>query len=186
MFELFETLDIASLLNLSVTISSLFLAILSIIFVIITIHQNNRVLENSTRPYLSIYADTINSKRLKTYLILKNYGNSPAVISNLSCNQDMKNWSFHSQYPPLVNLDGATINPNQKILYLINTENNKNINTPLEFKIKYTGTKKNFCFFTKHYSETVVINVQAHVDKITIHAKDELISCIQVLCEKLL
>ncbi len=44
----------------SITVLSFILAVISVITVIIAIWQNNRMLEASTRPYVSIYFDYSN------------------------------------------------------------------------------------------------------------------------------
>src|SRR5699024_476457 len=44
----------------------------------ITNEQNNRLLEESTRPYITIYLDAITICEQTSYFVLKNFGNSPA------------------------------------------------------------------------------------------------------------
>lgn len=55
-----------------------------------TLKQNNIMIENATRPYLSIYGQTINCNgNQHFYLVVKNSGASPATITNFSYSPDL-------------------------------------------------------------------------------------------------
>lgn len=46
----------------------------------ITNEQNNRMLEDSTRPYITIYLDLITICEQASFFVLKNFGQSPGKI----------------------------------------------------------------------------------------------------------
>ena len=52
-------MDLSVKVNLALAIGSFVLAAVSVITVIITLLQNNKMLKESTRPYITIYIDSI-------------------------------------------------------------------------------------------------------------------------------
>lgn len=56
----------------------------------ITNEQNNRMLEESTRPYITIYLDAITLCEQSSYFVLKNFGNSPAIITKFEYDPALK------------------------------------------------------------------------------------------------
>lgn len=75
-------MDISTIINIVLCILSFILAALSLIFVVITIKQNNKMIESSTRPNIQIYSVYVDGI---TYLIIKNFGQSEAIIDNINC-----------------------------------------------------------------------------------------------------
>lgn len=66
-------MDIPTIINTILAILSFFLAFTSIIFVVMTIKQNNKMIEESTRPYIGIYGDGTYIKNPNFYLIIKKF-----------------------------------------------------------------------------------------------------------------
>ena len=136
-------------------LSSFVLALVSVVTVIITIRQNNRMLEASTRPYVSIYFDYSNMGEPIGYFVIKNFGNSSAKITSLSYNDVVKGQptSLCQVTDILDGLVGNTICPNQKFLLPI-----KLYDSPdgvCVFNITY-------CSNTKKYEEHVEIIVKQY------------------------
>lgn len=63
-------------------ISSLFVSIVAIAISLISIRQNSRMMEETTRPNLQIYPVYMNSI---LYIIIKNFGASEAYIDQITC-----------------------------------------------------------------------------------------------------
>ena len=85
-------MSISDWINLSLSILSLILAITSIITVVLTLKQNNKMIESNTRPYISVYGDMTNFANLQFYIIVKNFGKSGAVIKDFTCDIDLKKY----------------------------------------------------------------------------------------------
>lgn len=107
-------------INLSLSILSFILAAVSVITVIITLRQNNRMLEESTRPVLSFYTDEINTGSPSFYFIVRNNGSSPAIIRDISSDQDFTKFligvgtlEHMEQFDPIRRLKNAVIAPGQ-------------------------------------------------------------------------
>ena len=56
----------------------------------ITNEQNCRMLEESNRPYITIYLDAITLCEQSSYFVLKNFGNSPAIITKFEYDPSLK------------------------------------------------------------------------------------------------
>ena len=76
-------------INAVLCVLSFILAVISVITVIITLKQNNKMIENSTRPYIAIYSNVTYFQDTKFYIILKNFGQSGAMIESFTCNIDL-------------------------------------------------------------------------------------------------
>lgn len=97
---------------------ALFISIISVIIVIITIRQNNRMIEASTRPYITIYFDYSQMGDPIGYFVIRNFGTSSGKITTLSYNDIVKR--LPNDLCKITNiLDGMignSIAPNQKFL----------------------------------------------------------------------
>ena len=87
-------MTISDWINIVLSILSLVLAATSIVIVILTIRQNNKMIKNSTRAYVVVYGSYVNYSQPQFYLVIKNYGNSGAIIKSLTCSIDLSKYSF--------------------------------------------------------------------------------------------
>lgn len=107
-------------INLALAISSFILALISVGTVILALHQNNKMLESSTRPYVAVKYDVIiYPGEVARYIVVKNYGQSSAKISTIKCEgtiaRDLRD--------RLSMLEGTSIAPGQHISYYVGDSN---------------------------------------------------------------
>lgn len=154
-------MSVSDWINLSLSCLSLILAVISVITVVLTLKQNNRMIESSSRPYISIYGDMTNFSDLQFYIILKNFGKSGAIITNFSCDVDLSKYNYGITLTPFENIIGTMLAPNQNIVCSIDHQklSKDNINT-LNFTIEYE-----FC--GKTYKESYPVNYGAFRKNIT-------------------
>ena len=50
-------MDLSTKVNIALCVLSFVLAFISVVTVVLTLIQNNKMIENSTRPYICIYFD---------------------------------------------------------------------------------------------------------------------------------
>lgn len=131
-----------------------FLGLIStIIIAIFTLNQNSKMIEESTRPYILIYKDTISINTPMEYLVIKNFGSSAATITSLDFDFD----KFKSIYIgpnidfDLINFSNITLAPNQQYYFPIKTNDIKFKN--LNFNITYETS-------TKEYNDNFKINLK--------------------------
>lgn len=105
-----------NLINASLAIASFLIAFISIIFVVLTIRQNNKMIENATRPVITIYISRIElSSKLGYYIIIKNAGPSPAQILSFSSDKDLADLAFSKTAIPFSGIVNSTLAPGQSI-----------------------------------------------------------------------
>lgn len=135
-----------------------FLGLIStIVIAIFTLKQNSKMIEESTRPYVLIYKDTISINTPTEYLVIKNFGSSVATITSLNFDLEKFKTIFIGQNTDfdLINFSNITLAPNQKYYFPISTKG-------VKFKkINFDITYKNS---TKTYHDSFEINLkQDHI-----------------------
>ena len=69
------------------TLSSSFLSIVAIIISVVAVvktsKDNNRILEENSRAYISIYTETLIANKNHFYIIIKNFGSTNALIKSI-------------------------------------------------------------------------------------------------------
>lgn len=116
-----------------------FLSIIAIIVSVITLIQNNKMIFESNKPYITIFSKVVNFTSPKTYLILKNFGKSGATILNIVCNEKIESPLSKA---PFTNLNNFFIAPNQSFLYPLVAKQTELYDKFLSFKITYRYLNK--------------------------------------------
>ena len=142
-------MDLSTKINLTLSISSFVLAAISVITVVITLLQNSKMIENSTRPYLCIYGQCINTGHSQFYLVLKNFGASAATVTKFQSSFDLS--EFKSSRTFIEEIRNTTIAPGQSRICLLEYET---IPDNITFDLEYKSGKRNF-------SETFSGNIKA-------------------------
>jgi hypothetical protein len=74
--DIVSQLQLSDLIDILAIAVSTLVGIISIVIATLTLRQNNKMIEESTRPYITIYSGITYFQRAKFYVILKNFGNS--------------------------------------------------------------------------------------------------------------
>ena len=143
-------------------IISLITSIVAIWISVKTLKQNSQMIEESTRPYISLYVGTTYFSSTITYLIIKNFGQSSAVITDFSSSIDLSTISYDEGYVPFSHIVGSQLCPGEAIQYPINVTGIPNDIDPIVISLKYKSQ-------SKIYSETIPINIAANFD--TLHMR---------------
>ena len=72
--------DIIQILGI---IASFLTAFVAIVISLVTMRQNSKMIEESSRAIISIYPQSINTGTPMLFMVIKNFGKSPAIIVNL-------------------------------------------------------------------------------------------------------
>lgn len=93
-------------------------SITAIVISILTLRQNNKMIEEASRPAISIYFDYSQMGQPIGYFIIKNFGASAATILSITYSDSIKKHPTElADLPAIFNgLIGNTIVPNQKVL----------------------------------------------------------------------
>ena len=146
-------MDISVIVNIALCILSFILAVISVVTVVVTLRQNSKMIENATRPYITIYFDYSQMGEPTGYFVIKNFGTSSAIIRSIkysdSINQHPKTLSNLAAI--FDGLAGNSIAPSQK--YLAPFKLYEALDQPAIFDITYSSAKK-------IYRDHFVINVR--------------------------
>lgn len=147
-------MEITTISNIILSALSFLLAFISIVFVIVTLKQNNRMLEASSRPYISIYLETITICEQTTFFVIKNFGTTPALITKFEYDPILKTTPqkhnlYNLQFDYIREL---TISPGQSKLMPYDTQKLSNPN--LTFVIGYISQDE------KYYEDSVTVNAK--------------------------
>lgn len=145
-------LTISDKINIALCILSFLLAAISVFTVIITLQQNSKMIENSSRPYIGIYSEKTDFGVVKYSIVLKNYGESKALITDFTCSIDLSKYAVFYNDVPFKNIIGMNLFPHETIIREINLPKlQEDKIKSITFYIKYKGVKE--------YTEETTINI---------------------------
>lgn len=146
-------MSISDKIQLALLITTIFIGIFSIVISIFTLRSSNKMIEESTRPYLCIYLQAINSGTLHFYVIIKNFGSSGAKITKFIPEFDLEKLkALDKQKKPFDKIQGTFLAPNQKLYTTIFNIDFKSMPNIMNFEIEYATTSG------KTYSDTFTVN----------------------------
>ncbi len=127
-------------------------SIVSTIIAVITLRQNKKMIEESTRPVISIYTQSINPGVPMLYLIVKNFGQSPAYMTKFESDFDFSDCYGKLGIRNFIEDFGkCVIAPGQSKTCWLDYDK---ITHPVHFSIEYKSS-------TKTYSESFDIDLKA-------------------------
>ncbi len=151
-------MDSSTCWSIVLSVLSFLLACISVWVAVSTLRQNNKMIEETTRPSLSL----LFSYDVVLDIVLKNTGRSDAIIKSIT--HDMVFDSPHGYYP-FKNCEGVVIAPNQYIHYVEDFRSfcEKNADS-VHVKIEYcSNVGKTYCL-EQDYSILGLRN-QTYIDK---------------------
>ncbi len=148
--------------------ASFILSAIAIIISVLTLRQNSKMIEESTRPYITIYSNVTDFQNLVYYLVLKNFGQSGAEITSFKCNQDLSKYCYDDvkfARVPFKNIEGTFLTPGQMFKYPIDSTKLKDAE-PLKFEISYKSS-------THTYIEKITVNCAADLGVLHLRASTQ-------------
>ena len=179
-------MDISTTVNIILCVLSFMLAAISVVIVVLTLKQNSKMIESSTRPYVSVYLGDTYFSSLHTYLVIKNFGTSAATITDFRCNIDLQKYSFDPDKIPFKHIIGTQLCPNQSLKCPINASVAPKDLDMMTINIEYESHSQ------QRYKETYRLNFSAYFDVVHVRAntKDshlkEVSFALQDIAEKML
>lgn len=148
-------MDISTIVNIILCVLSFILAFISVVTVVIALRQNNRMIEESTRPFVSVYTDEINAGDPFFYLVVKNFGKATAYITKFEYDFDFKGcYKIPNDRDYLQQLNNAVLAPGQSRICALDYQR---IDKAVTFILEYhSGAKKT-------YSDKFTIDLKAGV-----------------------
>lgn len=154
---LFSQIEPSDWVNMIAIFASTFIGIVSIIIAVLTLRQNQKMIENSTRPYISVYGTTIKLDTFHFYLIVKNFGASSAIITKFQSNVNLHPYSYLPSINPFSHIIGTCILPGQTFKCPINHVSLLRDHSEIRIKIEYKSE-------IRSYSDEIILNLEIFRD----------------------
>lgn len=153
---------ISNILQVIGILTSLFTSIVAIVISVKSLKQNSQMLEESTRPYIGIYGVASYVKQPNYYIVLKNFGQSSALITDFSSDLDLSLISLHKSEIPFKNIVGTAVMPGQSFRSVIDINAALARTKHITFSMTYTSG-------VHTYNETILLNLTANLGNLVSH-----------------
>ena len=136
-------------------IVSAVISVIAIFISVLTLRQNSKMIEESSRPVISIYSQIINAGTPMLFIVVKNFGSSSAVINKFDYDYDLTDcYSFRSERDYLKDLVGSTLAPKQSRICSLDYSK---LTRPITFTLEYTSGRKK-------YKDSLSVDLKAGVN----------------------
>lgn len=156
-------------IQLAGILTSTVVSIISITIAVFSLKQNNKMLESSSRPYISIYLRKINVTRPEHYIVVKNFGSSAALIKKFEADVDLKLLNPSRNFPedifPFSNIVNTLIAPNQSLFSYFILDKALEHFENITFDIEYSSDSKT-------YKDTITLNLKSTFGNLELSARD--------------
>jgi hypothetical protein len=146
-----------NVIELSGVLVALLVGTVSILISVFSLIQNSKMIEESTRPVISIYGAMTNLGTPQHYIVVKNFGQTTATITkfdyDFKFNIEKAYAGRSNDHDWLKDLVTANLAPGQSQICALNYDR---INKPITFTYEYKTS-------TKTYKEKVTINLKAGI-----------------------
>ena len=157
-------MHISDWINVILCILSFLLAAISVVTVVMTLRQNHKMIQNSTRPYVVAFAQVTNFQKPTFYLVLKNFGASGATIESFESSIELNKVSFREELTPFNHVEGTFLAPGQTITScLYSNEFKENCIREFTIKLKYNDGLNS-------YEQECPINYKAYIENVNVRA----------------
>lgn len=160
-------MQLSDWINVILCVLSFLLAVISVVTVVITLRQNHKMIQNSTRPYIVAMAQLANFQEPTFYLVLKNFGASGATILEMSTSIAPNEVSYREEMTPFNNIEGTFLAPGQKIISSLYSKKFK------EKDIREFSVHLRYTDGMKTYEEDCPINYKAFIENVCMRAATE-------------
>lgn len=98
---------------------SFFTSIAAIVISVIAVKQTQQSIENAARPYVTIYYKYISIISLHHYFVIKNLGQSEAIITKFKCSQDLSQLKDKNGNTPFSHIINTSFAPGENMVFYL-------------------------------------------------------------------
>lgn len=151
-------MDLSTTVNLALCVLSFILVVISVSVSVLTLRQNKKMIEASTRPYITVSSETTDFSTPTYYLVVKNHGSSGGTVESFSSDINLSLCSYSQEYTPFAKIVGTFFAPGQRLVCVIDHNKLQENNCKrIQFKIAYRSMNKS-------YKEEYEVNFEAYMD----------------------
>lgn len=147
-------MSLDTIVNIILSIFSFLLAVISVVTVVLTLKQNNKLLEANSRPYVVVYF-VYEEYSTNYYFCVQNFGNASAIIQSISLEPDIR--IFKKSCSEMMR--NTMIAPRQQMHFVLSFSEKDRILKDSDFshsvKVEYLD-----CVTNKVYTEEYSVDLQ--------------------------
>lgn len=121
-------------------------SLIALIISTVAVVQTYKIQKDRAKPYINVYVEFIDTVTASKYISIKNFGKSPAQVTNLEFSRELDEANKDTKMQSLI---GTTLAPNQKVMTFIDNSYNEELTAT----IKYLDKRNHL------YSETFPLNL---------------------------
>lgn len=161
-----EFLDVVK--TISEVLLSALAIIISVVAVVKTSKDNNMILEETSRAYVSIYTEALIANRSHFYIVFRNFGKTNAIMQNIEIDEKTKEMTKIGNKDFFSYIAKCTIAPGQSITHVVTTGDKEfDFEHVSEFIITYLSGAK---VYTDKFEFSLGMNTR--MPSISISSKD--------------
>lgn len=158
-----QSMTVSDMIEVISIIVSLIVSIVAIVISLKTLRQNSQMIEESSRPYIGIYGMSVHIQQSQYYIIIKNFGQSGALITSFRSSIDMQQISKNDGFIPFSHFEGASIMPGQSFRSAIDFDKVSSLGLSyIIFDVAYSCGKRT-------YSDSIQLKVDANLGNLESH-----------------
>ena len=146
--------DTSTIVNIMLSIFSFVLAAISVITVVITLKQNNKMLEASSKPYVVAYL-VYQESPSHIYLCVKNFGQTSAMVKSLNIEPSFSLYRKNCNET----INNTMLAPNQQLHFLVSDKDKSKIINENSFDFSVFVEYQD-CSTKKVYNENYKMNME--------------------------
>lgn len=120
------------------------------------------MIENSTRPYIGVYIASTYIRNVSCYLVVKNFGQSSALINSFTYDFDLAKLSDSSEREPFENIDGSTLMPQQSNKCVFDLSKALKEVKQINFHVEYSSGKR-------LYADDICVSLNSQLGNFVTH-----------------
>lgn len=137
-----DNLSIKIIAELSISLVAI---VISVVAIVKTSRDNNKILEANFRPYISVYTETLIANKNHFYIIVRNFGNTNAIIENIKVDEKTREMIKLGEDFYFDNVIKSQLAPGQSITHVVTTQNEKYDHEHIsKFEIIYKSSHKEY------------------------------------------
>src|SRR5690625_3842934 len=119
MNNVFQKIDISGWIQIVSIIATTIISIVSITIATKSLRLTRKSIEDANKPYISCYVEMIEVGHFQKYFVIKNFGNTPAIIIDITFDKHIKDLGRNGK---IDSIKDTMIAPGQKFITSVNIE----------------------------------------------------------------
>jgi len=126
-----NTLNVSDWIQIISIAATTLISIVSVIIALKSLNLTRKSIENSNKPFLACYIEMIEVGHFQKYLIIKNFGRTPAIITNIHFDRKITGLG---RFGEINSIKDAMIAPGQKFISVLDVKEKDTVTVVLEYK----------------------------------------------------